>query len=136
MATHSNILVWRIPQRSLVDYGPWGCIKLDRTEWLTLWIHLKSKRNVKSCFFFCLSVTLQSSPCRDFLLQNSYPILSPLVFISIIFISQSSQPYADSWSFGSMQFSVNIERGIADHFRLKTKSLKSSYLSRTSSLLG
>ena len=25
MATHSSILAWRISQRSLVEYSPWGC---------------------------------------------------------------------------------------------------------------
>ena len=30
MATHSSILVWRIPwQRSLAGYSPWGCKELD-----------------------------------------------------------------------------------------------------------
>ena len=33
MATHSNILAWRIHrQRSLVGYIPWVCKKSDRTE--------------------------------------------------------------------------------------------------------
>ena len=32
MATHSSILAWRIPQRSLVGYSPWGCKELDMTE--------------------------------------------------------------------------------------------------------
>ena len=38
MATHTNILAWRIPcpQRSLVGYRPWGCKELDTTERLTL----------------------------------------------------------------------------------------------------
>ena len=37
MATHSNILIWRIPkgQRSLVGYSPWGCKESDTTEWLS-----------------------------------------------------------------------------------------------------
>ena len=35
MATHSSILAWRIPQRSLVGYSPWGCKELDMTESLT-----------------------------------------------------------------------------------------------------
>ena len=36
MATHSSILVWRIPwTRSLVGYTPWGCKELERTERLT-----------------------------------------------------------------------------------------------------
>ena len=38
-ATHSSILVWIIPQRSLVDHNPWGHKELDTTEQLTL--HLK-----------------------------------------------------------------------------------------------
>ena len=34
MATHSDILIWRIPkgQRSLVGYSPWGCKESDTTE--------------------------------------------------------------------------------------------------------
>ena len=33
MATHSNILAWRIPwQRSLVGYSPWGCKESDTAE--------------------------------------------------------------------------------------------------------
>ena len=34
MATHSSILVWRIPctERSLVGYSAWGCKELDTTE--------------------------------------------------------------------------------------------------------
>ena len=31
MATHSSILRWRIPQRSLVGYSPWGHEELDVT---------------------------------------------------------------------------------------------------------
>ena len=35
MATHSNILAWRIHrQRSLVGYNSLGCKELDRTEWV------------------------------------------------------------------------------------------------------
>ena len=33
MATHSNILAWRIPwTRSLVNYSPWGQKESDTTE--------------------------------------------------------------------------------------------------------
>ena len=32
IATHSSILAWRIPQRSLVGYSPWGGEELDTTE--------------------------------------------------------------------------------------------------------
>ena len=34
MATHSSILAWKIPWRSLVGYSPWGCKESDTTEWL------------------------------------------------------------------------------------------------------
>ena len=37
MATHSSILAWRIPQRSLVGYSAWGCKKSDKTEQLSTW---------------------------------------------------------------------------------------------------
>ena len=32
MATHSNILPWRVPLRSLVGYSPQGRKEWDRTE--------------------------------------------------------------------------------------------------------
>ena len=32
MATYASILAWRIPQRSLVGYGPQDCKGWDRTE--------------------------------------------------------------------------------------------------------
>ena len=31
-ATHSSILAWEMPQRSLVGYRPWGCKELDTNE--------------------------------------------------------------------------------------------------------
>ena len=37
MATHSNILAWKIPgTEEPVDYSPWGPKQLDTTEQLTL----------------------------------------------------------------------------------------------------
>ena len=36
MATHSSILAWRIPQRSLAGCNPWDRKELDMTEQLTL----------------------------------------------------------------------------------------------------
>ena len=54
MATHSNILAWRIPwteepgafhgQRSLEGYTPWGRKESDMTEQLTLSHHAKKKK--------------------------------------------------------------------------------------------
>ena len=36
MATHSSILVWRIPmERTLVGYSPWGHKESDTTEQLS-----------------------------------------------------------------------------------------------------
>ena len=32
MATHSNILSWRIPQRGLAGYSPCGCKESGKTE--------------------------------------------------------------------------------------------------------
>ena len=32
MATHSSMLTWRIPEKSLVGYSPWSCKKSDTTE--------------------------------------------------------------------------------------------------------
>ena len=34
MWTQSSILAWEIPQRSLVDYNPWGSKESDMTEQL------------------------------------------------------------------------------------------------------
>ena len=36
MATHSNVLAWRIPwKRSLADYSPWGHKESDMTQQLS-----------------------------------------------------------------------------------------------------
>ena len=35
MATHSSILAWKIPQRSLAGYSPRDCKELDTAERLT-----------------------------------------------------------------------------------------------------
>ena len=32
MATHSSVLAWRIPRRSLVGCSPWGRTESDTTE--------------------------------------------------------------------------------------------------------
>ena len=38
-ATHSSVLVWRIPWTAyLVGYSPWCCKESDTTEWLTLYL--------------------------------------------------------------------------------------------------
>ena len=39
MATHSSMLAWKIPQRSLMGYSPWGCKELDMTEQLSIHTH-------------------------------------------------------------------------------------------------
>ena len=44
MATHSRILAWRIPWRSLVGYSPWGCKESDTTE--RLHFHITIHENV------------------------------------------------------------------------------------------
>ena len=36
MATHSSILAWRIPWRSLAGYSLWGRKESDKTKQLTL----------------------------------------------------------------------------------------------------
>ena len=36
IATHSSVLAWRIPWRSLTSYSSWGCKELDTTEELSL----------------------------------------------------------------------------------------------------
>ena len=40
MATHTSILAWKIPQRSLVGCSPWGHRESDMTEQLTLTDHV------------------------------------------------------------------------------------------------
>ena len=35
MTTHSSILAWKIPWRSLAGFSPQGCKELDRTEQLS-----------------------------------------------------------------------------------------------------
>ena len=52
-ATHSTILVWRIPW---TIYSPWGCKKSDTTEWLSL-----------SLFYFTLLCMNYSLPNQSFL---------------------------------------------------------------------
>ena len=36
IATYSSILAWRIPQRSLAGYSPWGSKESDTTEQFSL----------------------------------------------------------------------------------------------------
>ena len=36
MATHPSILAWRIPQRGMVSYSPWGHKELDTIVQITL----------------------------------------------------------------------------------------------------
>ena len=35
MATHSSVLAWEIPWKSLEGWSLWGCKELDTIEWLT-----------------------------------------------------------------------------------------------------
>ena len=35
MATHSSILAWKNPQKTLEGYSPWGCKESDTAEQLT-----------------------------------------------------------------------------------------------------
>ena len=39
-ATHSSVLAWRIPWRSLTSYSSWGCKELDMTKQLSTAQHL------------------------------------------------------------------------------------------------
>ena len=50
MATHYSILAWKIPQRSLVNYSPWGRTESDTPERLTLSLFIIAK--VKSSLSF------------------------------------------------------------------------------------
>ena len=44
MATHSSILAWRIPLRSLVVYSPQGRKELGTTEWLHFQTEIKKQK--------------------------------------------------------------------------------------------
>ena len=47
MATHSNILAWKIHgQRSLVGYSPWSQKELDTTEHTCTQTHTHTRKNV------------------------------------------------------------------------------------------
>ena len=43
MATHSSILAWKIPQRSLAGYSPWGHKELNMTEHAHTHIYIFTK---------------------------------------------------------------------------------------------
>ena len=45
-ATHSSILAWRIPWRSLAGYSPWGRKESDTTKQLRLFAFLASRFQV------------------------------------------------------------------------------------------
>ena len=47
MATHSSILIWRIPWTEEPGYNPWGHKELDTTEQLTLSEGLVERRITK-----------------------------------------------------------------------------------------
>ena len=53
MATHSSILAWRIPQRSLVGYSPWGRKESDRTERLHLLSNGVGRRKAETAGEVC-----------------------------------------------------------------------------------
>ena len=46
MATHSNILAWRIPRTEDPGYSPWGCKESDMTEQLRLSLYQDLTRAV------------------------------------------------------------------------------------------
>ena len=59
MATHSNILAWRIPwSEESVSYSPWGCKESDMTEQLTFSQHT----HVSLSFILRISLPLPMTP--------------------------------------------------------------------------
>ena len=52
-AIHSSILAWRILQRSLVGYGPWGHTESDVTK--HAWTHMHINEIHKVLIFFHLT---------------------------------------------------------------------------------
>ena len=55
MATHSNILAWRIHgQRGQVGYSPWVCKELDTSKQLTL--SLSFPTGLPTSFFFLIFI--------------------------------------------------------------------------------
>ena len=45
METHSSIFAWRIPWTEVLEgYSPWGCIELDMTEQLPLYLSVQIDR--------------------------------------------------------------------------------------------
>ena len=65
MATHSSILVWRIPgQRSLVGYSPWVPKELDMTKQLTFILIAHQLGNNKiNIGFVCVHIGLCVCMC-------------------------------------------------------------------------
>ena len=54
MATHSSILAWEIPQRSLAGYSPWGPTESNTTEhtYIHIWYREKKVKSLSRVRFF------------------------------------------------------------------------------------
>ena len=74
MATHSSILVWKIPC-SLEGYGPWACKELDMTEYACWRKHLYVFiENFYFCFN-CSRIKKNGTMC-----ESCYGIMHSLVW--------------------------------------------------------
>ena len=72
LATHSSIVAWRIPQRSLVGYSPWVCKESDTTEGLsTASPNVVQKCIISFIFTAALMGGMTETPSSPFSLNNT-----------------------------------------------------------------
>ena len=66
MTTHSSILAWEIPQRSLAGYSPWGPTESNTTEhtYIHIWYREKKVKSLSRVRFFVTpwTVAYQAPP--------------------------------------------------------------------------
>ena len=77
MATRSSILAWRIPQRSLVGYSPWGGKESNMTKRLLLSSNRgKHKLQIRLCFLFSFIIHVCSEHYSSREGKNNYSFKS------------------------------------------------------------
>ena len=64
MATHSSILPWKIPQRSMEGYSPWGCKESDTTEYAHTHTHTHTHTCVCIWVFWAQHLESYISNCH------------------------------------------------------------------------
>ena len=80
MVTHSTILAWKIPQRSLAGYSPWGYKESDTTERLTFSVPFTLKKAYMTIKLYNIPITPKNSL-----------MLGPWVFSEISYFSHLFQ---------------------------------------------